>query len=106
MKKISEILRNTREDKDLTQTQVMKDTGINNKTLSGYENGVSEPDIETMVLLFKYYNLSADKEFGLEQRDGSREIKLTSQEENVISAYRLLDKQHKYDIIKIINAIK
>lgn len=52
MKKIGEILKDAREDKDLTQMEVMKRIGINNKTLSGYENGIAEPDIETMVKLF------------------------------------------------------
>lgn len=35
-------LRVAREKRGLTQTQVMQLTGINNKTLSGYENGVSQ----------------------------------------------------------------
>ena len=39
--------------KGLTQTQVMALTGINNKTLSGYENGVSEPDLQTFALLLR-----------------------------------------------------
>lgn len=52
LKKIGEILKDAREDKDLTQMEVMKRIGINNKTLSGYENGIAEPDIETMVKLF------------------------------------------------------
>ncbi|TPG86958.1 XRE family transcriptional regulator [Brevibacillus laterosporus] len=42
------------------QTQVKSYTGINNKTLSGYENGVSEPDIETLKTLANLYEVSVD----------------------------------------------
>ena len=101
MKKISEILKNTREDNDITQMQVMRDTGINNKTLSGYENGVAEPDIETLVTLFKYYNISADEVFGLKKNSSS----ISLRERRLISEYRLLNDTRKEDIIKIIKAL-
>ena len=42
---IGEILKNAREDKGLTQAEVMRITGINRKSLSGYENNVAEPDL-------------------------------------------------------------
>lgn len=42
MNRLGYILKSAREDNDLTQIQVMRLTGINNKTLSGYENGVSQ----------------------------------------------------------------
>ncbi len=39
----------------------MELTGINNKTLSGYENNVSEPDFNTLVTLFRLYDISFDE---------------------------------------------
>lgn len=53
-------LRDARERKNLKQTQVKALTGINNKTLSGYENGVSEPDLETLNKLAELYEVSVD----------------------------------------------
>lgn len=49
MEELGYALRLARERRGLTQTQVMNLTGINNKTLSGYENniagaGPSDPD--------------------------------------------------------------
>ncbi len=38
----------------------MKLTNVNHKTLSGYENGVSEPDLETLKILAILYNVSTD----------------------------------------------
>ena len=54
------LLKSGREDSDLSQKKVMEITGINNKTLSGYENNISEPDFNTMLILFKLYNISVD----------------------------------------------
>ncbi|SDH99887.1 helix-turn-helix domain-containing protein [Desulfosporosinus hippei] len=53
-------LKETRISKGLTQLQVMKLTNVNHKTLSGYENGVSEPDLETLKILAILYNVSTD----------------------------------------------
>ena len=61
-------LRVAREKRGLTQTQVMQLTGINNKTLSGYENGVSEPDLQTLATLLRLYHASADRLLRLESR--------------------------------------
>src|SRR5690625_5562130 len=51
-------LKIARERKGFTQIQVKNYTNINNKTLSGYEKGVSEPDIKTLVTLAKLYEVS------------------------------------------------
>lgn len=56
-----------REKKDLKQTQVKDRTGINNKTLSGYENEVSEPDVETLKTLATLYEVSLDWLMGKEK---------------------------------------
>ena len=53
-------LRMAREAKRLTQVQVKNLTNIHNKTLSGYEKGVSEPDIDTLKTLANLYETSVD----------------------------------------------
>lgn len=42
------------------QVEVSRLTGVNNKTLSGYENGVSEPDANTLKVLAELYEVSVD----------------------------------------------
>lgn len=66
---IGAFLKATREDLDLSQKKVMELTGINNKTLSGYENGVSQPDIQTFAILARLYGFSIDKFFGLDSNN-------------------------------------
>lgn len=60
-----ERIRNVREDRDLTQSQVGQ---IINKSQQGYnhiETGRAELKIDDLILLCKYYDLSADYLIGL-----------------------------------------
>lgn len=65
---IGAFLKATREDLDLSQIRVMELTGINNKTLSGYENNVAQPDIQTLAVLARLYGFSIDELFGLNKK--------------------------------------
>lgn len=56
----SERLRAARVKKGLKQTDVKNKTGINNKTLSGYENNVAEPDLKTLKALAGLYEVSVE----------------------------------------------
>lgn len=58
MSTLGERLRLAREKVGLKQTQVKERSNINNKTLSGYENDVSEPDTNTLVTLAELYGVS------------------------------------------------
>lgn len=64
-------LRNIREDRDLTQTDVGK---ILNKSQQGYnhiEAGRAELKIDDLVKLCQFYNLSADYLIGLSNEQKS-----------------------------------
>ncbi|WP_033829007.1 helix-turn-helix domain-containing protein [Bacillus andreraoultii] len=58
MSTLGERLKLARERTGLKQTQVKERTNINNKTLSGYENNVSEPDSATLAVLAELYGVS------------------------------------------------
>lgn len=64
-------LRNIREDRDLTQSEIGK---ILNKSQQGYnhiEAGRAELKIDDLVKLCKFYNLSADYLIGLTSKPKS-----------------------------------
>ncbi|QDR82267.1 helix-turn-helix domain-containing protein [Sporomusa termitida] len=63
--KIASRLKLARERQNLTQVEVYQLTGINNKTLSGYENSVSAPDLNTLVVLANLYETSSDYLLGI-----------------------------------------
>ena len=58
-------LRMAREHKGYTQIEVSRRTGINNKSLSHYENDLYSPDFESIRKLAKLYDVSTDYLFGL-----------------------------------------
>lgn len=60
MKTLGDSLRNAREVKNFTQKEVSKKTGINNKTISNYENDVSLPDPITLKTFADIYETSVD----------------------------------------------
>lgn len=60
MKTLGDSLRNARETKNLTQKEVSKKTGINNKTISNYENDVSSPDPNALKTFADIYETSVD----------------------------------------------
>lgn len=53
-------IRMLREDKDLRQIDVANATGIDQKTLSNYETGKTNPDCEALILLADFFNVSID----------------------------------------------
>ena len=85
---IGPILKNTREDLDLTQLKVMELTGIHHKSRSGYETGVAEPDLQTLATLCRLYRLSMDAVLGL--RPAPNSLALNRQEKELVGLYRNL----------------
>lgn len=53
-------IKEARLKKGLKQIQVTERTGINNKAVSNYENGVSTPDYSTLKALCDLYEVSTD----------------------------------------------
>ncbi|HHU85920.1 MAG: helix-turn-helix domain-containing protein [Pelotomaculaceae bacterium] len=90
-------LKKAREAKNLTQVQVRALTNINNKTLSGYEKGVSEPDIDTLKTLANLYETSIDYLVGNTDDPSPPQPKLEkpSFEEYVLAAPTLGDAAHR-----------
>ena len=58
--KVYKRIRDLREDKDLSQTQVAKEINVSQRTYSYYENGERTIPPEILVALAKFYNVSAD----------------------------------------------
>ncbi|WP_333888258.1 helix-turn-helix domain-containing protein [Clostridium sp.] len=57
---VSTNLKKLRTEKGLTQDELSKELNINRATYAHYETGRREPDIETLKLLAKYFNVSLD----------------------------------------------
>ena len=77
--------------------------GVKGNTLSNYENGVSEPDIDTFCALCDIYGLDPaeilGEAYGLSVQGSSFDIKPS--EINMIKEYRALD-EHGQEVVRIL----
>ena len=65
MKTYVEIMRELREDHDLTQRQMAEVLGTTQQVYSRYEKGENELPIRHLIALCRYYRVSADYFLGL-----------------------------------------
>ena len=63
-----ERIRELREDRDLTQTQIADILQINQTVYSRYEGGRAKMPIHHLITLAQYYNVSTDYILGLTNR--------------------------------------
>lgn len=81
----------------------MRQTGIHNKTLSGYENGFSKPDLSTLTTLLKLYRVSADRLLGLEAKNPS--IVVTPEESDLLALFRTFSETERSELLLALRAI-
>lgn len=90
-------LKKGRLDKGLKQSDVSKKTGIKNTTLSNYENGVTEPDMDTFLALCELYELDfvslMEEAYGIKVPGKNFHIKPSEME--LLKRYNGLDKHGK-----------
>ena len=67
MKMYFEVLRELREDNDLKQEAIAKVLETTQEVYSRYEKGLNEMPIRHLIMLCKFYNVSADYILGLKQ---------------------------------------
>jgi len=65
-----ERIRELREDNDFTQSQVAELLGVHQTTYSQYELNKRPMPIDCLIILCKYYNVSADYILGLTNERG------------------------------------
>ena len=62
-------IRELREDRDLRQIDVSNATNIDQKTLSNYETGRTNPDSETIIKLSAFFGVTCDYLLGVAERN-------------------------------------
>lgn len=58
--KIGSTIQSLRKKHQLTQAQLAKELQMSRTTITNYENDYSCPDLDTLVALAKYFNVSTD----------------------------------------------
>lgn len=88
-------IRDLREDMDLRQIDVANATGIDQKTLSNYETGKTNPDSYAIIKLADFFNVSADYLIGRTDESKRKLIEIEEKIENI-----------QKDLSEIINKLK
>lgn len=60
MRSYIDVIRELREDNDLTQSEVAKVLGTTQQVYSRYENGENELPLRHLITLCRFYQVSAD----------------------------------------------
>lgn len=110
-KNFGQLLRNYRKINQLTQQQVADVLNIHRTTYTYYENGITEPNINTLYKLIKLFGVSYNdilpsdnnccsslKELYLKSDNAF--YNLTIAEQNVILHYRLLSNEEKIQYLE------
>ena len=58
-------IKDLREDRDLRQIDVAHGVGIDQRSLSNYETGKTNPDSETVIRLARFFGVSCDYLLGV-----------------------------------------
>ena len=59
-------IKELREEKELTQVELGNLLGLSYQTIGHYENGVSQPTLETLINMCKIFGVTSDYLLGLE----------------------------------------
>lgn len=65
---VGEKIRNLREDADLSQSALGKAVNMTQRKLSYIELGTSEPSVEDIIAICKFFHISADYLLGLKEK--------------------------------------
>jgi len=60
MKNFTEKLKDARTEKGLSQQQVAEAIGVTRSAYSNYEQGIREPDLNTLKKICMFFNISSD----------------------------------------------
>ena len=86
MAQFGDLLSELRQDRKMTQKQLAKAIFVTTGTISNYENNVHFPDVEKLLALSKYFNVTIDYLLG--QTDCDLPVEVFS--ETIRSVYKEL----------------
>ena len=86
-------LKELREQKKITQTELSNQVNMPLISYTRYENGITEPTIKNLIKLADYYNVSLD--YLVDRKYGNELGFLTEFQYNTIKCYLLLNEQNQ-----------
>ena len=68
-------IKDLREDRDMRQSDLARETGIDQRTISNYETGKTLPDAYALIRLADFFDVSIDYLVGRTEQDLSAQMK-------------------------------
>lgn len=90
-------IKELREELKLTQKELAEKLNNVQRNVSNWENGSSEPDLETIVKLAEIFNVSIDELFGKEIHHGNSGI-----ENHILRLCKNLSDSQKYALMQLL----
>ena len=103
------VLKELRKESNLSQKQIAEKLCISQQTYSDYENGKTEPTIETLITIKNFFNVTIEYLLGLEDEYGNalftkeekaaglsatKKVSITPIEEDMLEVFRKVGKKH------------
>lgn len=105
-------LKELRAEKQISQTELAAILNISNRTISMYEQGNSEPNVETLAKIAAYFYVSTDYLIGItnsrnpDNRSISDELNLSDEAVDILKEFPLtISKTNGISLSDILNAI-
>lgn len=102
-------LRKLREKFSLSQQKLAGHICVSQQSVAQYENDVHEPDIETLKLLSKFFNVSVDYIIGNTdvpyQASDATKYLLSEEEQEMMALYRKLSETGRYGLLELLRSI-
>lgn len=95
-------IREYRESEGLTQSQLAEKLTTTQRNVSNWENGVSEPDYDTLVRLSDLFGISLDELFGREYAPADA---LAAQEKRLLRLYRRLTDAQRQLLLELVGTM-
>ena len=94
------LIKEMREEFAITQTELANKIGTLQRNVSNWENGVSEPDLDTIVKLADLFGVTLDELFG---REAINEVNKTrGVDRQLISCITRLSDTQKYSLLQFL----
>ena len=93
-----------REELQLTQSELAERINNVQRNISNWENGVSEPDCQTILKLAELFDITLDELFGRERVDVGRHTS-SGVDKQVIKALAALTETQKYALLQFLREI-
>lgn len=99
-------LKEIRESKNISQKELSNILGFKPTTYNGYEKGLSEPNIQTLIKLADFYKVTLDELVGHEVPYLLKKIDFSDAQLTLIEELKTLDNLNCQKVIAYIKGLK